>query len=569
MHRRSARTGLSIGIGLLAATLGVTACQLIAGIDEKVAGESTNDIDAADTSTPGNDGGTDGEQPAPECAKHTDCVAKHGENFICVKKANKPSTCQSLLSPDCQTIIAGVRGGTPQAKQEILQDDNTIFFGFIMDLLGSGKNAGVARRQAVELAAGDIHSVARGIPGGADGKRRPIAWVACSETKDAMSAPDPKVPAKHLIENLNVPAILGASNSDTTIDLFNGYALAQGTLVFSPNSLSSALSSSTDKGLFWRTSATSILQGKAIQQQVAELEATLPAGEHRLAMIYIQDAFGTDIFPHIQSGLSFNGAPITNTAVNGPACSATPCNVNSRIFTKQFPANTPAEVMTAVGHELFLFNPDIVVAIGRRDAVQITANAEAEGLRAYYLFTQGSATADITTLLTANDANGIRGRVRGGRPLAAPDEASVFVPLYNQAFPGGPPSGNGVPGCFDITYLLTYAAAAAPLPPGQILTGAHLNEGLKRVLNKDAVDVFKVGSADLTKALEALSANKQINTKGVSYIFDFDTNVGEAPGKVDIFCVSENSNQLKSSGRVYDPGLDGGITTGTFNCPQN
>jgi hypothetical protein len=576
-------------LGCVLTFVTVSACELIAGIDEKV---------AANAGPVGPEGGTDTgpavvgdgstgqpDSTAAECSKHADCISKHGENWVCVKPDNK---CRSLLNDDCEVVLAAGRGAPPAQKQEVLADDNTIFFGFIMDLRGSGKNAGIARRQAVELAIGDIHTVTKGIPGGAGGRRRPIAVVTCSETKDATSAADPKVPARHLIDELHVPAIIGASNSDTTIDLFNGEGLPKSTLVFSPNALSSALSSPSDNGLFWRTSATSVLQGKAIQQQVGFVEQQIldtpidqggAAPPLKIAFAYIGDAFGKDIFPHIRDGLIFNGVPL-ETGVNGATCNAMPCA--GKVLVKEYSPTAQLDVLTALGNEIKSFAPHIFVAIGRKDAVQVSAAIESQNptFLPTHLFTQGSATVDVTTLLTPNpDPNGIRARVRGTRPLASPDEAAVFLPLYTSAFPSGPASGNGVPGCFDITYLLTYGALGAPGDSTAPLTGPRMNEGLKRALDRNAAptNVVKVGTADLPRGMDALVAGHNVNVKGVSYIFDFDTSVGEAPGKVDIWCISQQSNLFKGSGMIFDPARgDGGTTTKAdgglpplFNCPAN
>ena len=546
------------GFGVLA--LFAVACQWVVGIDEKTSSVQPANIPLADASADANDAA-----PA-ECSKNLDCVTRRGANWVCVRPEG---ACRSLLDGDCEVVLAGSRGAPLSQKQEVLLDDDTIFFGFIADLRGSGKNAGLARRQAVELAVSDVHSVTQGIPGGASGQRRPIAFVTCSETKDATSAPDPKVAARHLIDDLHVPAIIGASNSDTTINVFNGEALPKGTLLFSPNALASSLSSPEDRGLFWRTSTTSVLQGRAIRAQITAVEAQFLAGGAvaplKLAIVQIGDVFGQDILPHVRSELTFNGVAL-ETGVNGPTCLAAPCAAGSRVFQRQYPANPQGDVLQGLAAEVHGFAPHVVVAIGRQDAVQIAAGIEAftPAPAPMYIFTQGAETPDLTTLLTAFDTAGIRARVRGTRPLAAPETATVFVPLYKAQFPEGPASGNGVPGAYDIAYLLTYAALAAG--PGTMrLDGARMNEGLKRVVDRAATTIVKVGTPDLSRGLDAISAGQTINVKGLSYIGDFDPGAGEAPGKVDVWCISP-ANTFKSSGVVYDP-VDGGVTTGTFACP--
>jgi len=547
-----------LGLGAFFAVAASAACQVLAGIDEKTAAVVVPDAQVADVTT------------GPECTTNAQCIAAHSPGYVCVKETSK---CQSLFSTECDTVLAGSISAGQADKQAIYANDDTLFLGFVMDLKGEGKQTGIARRQAVALA---IDAIANnhGIPGGAEGRRRPVAVVACSETKDDGTI-DPTVAARHLVDELHVPAIIGASNSDTSSALFYNAAFPNA-LVFAPNALSSRLSLPTDNGLFWRTSASDPAQARALQQQINAVEQDLvtnqgvSSGDARLAIVYLDDGFGTDIVPQITGGLTWNGAAL-GVAPNGATCTSAPCDATARVLVRPYSDVTDNGKNNVAG-ELKFFKPNLVVAIGGGDAVTIASKLEgllADDFAPTYLFAQGSATSDLTTILTPTPGDGgLRKRIRGVRQLLAADEATTFAGQYNLAFPAGPPDTLGVPGAYDITYLLAYAAVAAAGNAGTALTAARLNDGLKRVLDPDASAVYRTTPDTVGPATDTLNAGTSINVKGYSYTNGFDLDAGEAPARFEVYCVASTGGALRSSGLVYDPALDGGTTTGTFSCPS-
>lgn len=557
--------GRLLGLGALTAVIASAACQVLAGIDEKTAAVTTPDGSTTDP-----DGAV-----APECTTNAECIAARSTGYVCVKETGR---CQSLFSAECDTILGGTLTATPAEKQDLYANDDTLFLGFVMDLKGAGRSTGIARRQGVALAL-DAIARNRGIPGGPGGRRRPVAVVACSETKDDGSS-DPKVPARHLIDDLHVPAIIGASNSDTTSELFFNAALP-GTLVFAPNALSSRLSTSQDNGLFWRTSTASPAHAQALRQQIGAIYTDLVTNrgvtprEARLAVVYLDNGFGQDITGQILSGLTWNEASVDDPAsANGALCTSTPCLAPRRVLRLAYGDTSAAGLQNLATELKFFFAPDLVVLVGGADAVSIARSYEDQlgtttppAFPPSYLFAQGSATTELTTILTADPGDaGLRPRVRGVRQRLATDEPTVFAGAYNAAFPAGPPNTLGVPGAYDIAYLLSYAAAAAPGDAGAPLTGARLSEGLKRVLDGTSTATFRTTAEAVPGATDALAAGQAINVKGYSYTEPFDLDAGEAPSKLDVFCVS-GSNTLSPSGQSYDPDVD--ATVGTFACPSS
>src|SRR5689334_7509089 len=115
---RAGRTLAFVGVCFLA----LTACELIAGIEEKELAAANNDTGASPPDTGDHDAGDGADVSKPECGTHRECIDAHGENWICVKPEGK---CQSLVNDDCDLVLAGARGATPQQKAEVLSDDNT------------------------------------------------------------------------------------------------------------------------------------------------------------------------------------------------------------------------------------------------------------------------------------------------------------------------------------------------------------------------------------------------------------------------------------------------------------
>jgi ABC-type branched-subunit amino acid transport system substrate-binding protein len=513
-----------------------------------------------ETAGGGGDGG-----PSQACASNQECITKfNGEAATCVKATG---LCQRLLNADCTEVIVGKSSDTAAQRSEIVGNENTIWFGFISDLQGSNKLRGVATRNAVALQVNEFHAQTRGIPGGPMGSNRPIGFVICSETPDATTAVDVKRAGKHLIEDLHVPGILGPSGTDPSIELLNSYALKDDVVLFAPSTASAGLTSFQDKDLFWRTSPSGVVQARALQRQIVELEAKVRAAnttltQVKLAVVYGDDAFGIDISNAAKTGLSINGASVT-AASNVP-------NFLLKSYNSSATA-TAADYATTAG-ALSTFGAHIILVVGRGESPKLLTALEAmpATIRPEYLFTTAGQTSSLLAALQAN-TNNIRSRTRGVVPFT-PALGASFKALYDGTFPqpANPPTTFGVPGAYDIAYLFSYAALAALKADPKPLTGPRLVDGLKRVLK--GADQVNVGIADINTAFSKIQAGTDISVKGVSYEFPFDLAIGEAPHRFDVWCVGSTGGMAayKVTGQVFDPRATApGDLTGSYTCPPD
>jgi len=156
-------------------------------------------------------------QPAAnECQTNAECTQRAGGQLSLCRRPDL--RCVPVQSDDC----------APGEPLDAFQDPNAIVLGTLLTNRGEYVESGLPLQNAVELAAREIRDNVRGLPGGPNGTRRPLAFVFCHEGDDAVRA------ARHLTDQLRVPAIIGASISDFTIDVANNVTIPSGVLLLSP-----------------------------------------------------------------------------------------------------------------------------------------------------------------------------------------------------------------------------------------------------------------------------------------------------------------------------------------------
>jgi branched-chain amino acid transport system substrate-binding protein len=534
ISRRHAPNRIALhALGLLALLAG---CQLVADIQEK------NAIVGGD---------------AGSCTTNQSCIDANGGNPAICRRPDR--TCQSVLSPDCPRLIGSVA------------DDETILFGLVQDLRGSNAGTGIGRVQGAELAVTEITQTTRGIPGGADGRPRPIAIVACSENPDATSPADPKVPARFLIDTLHVPCILGAGNSGTTIDLATNVTLPGKVLLFSPSATSEAITGLQPAGdtprLVWRTAPSNTIQAVALRLQVGALESDVRAQRGattvKLAVVVKGDAFGTGLWGLAQEGMTIDGLAVTSPS-------------NPYVLVRQYAATAVASDIAPIATAVLQFGPDIVLSIGTGEAVAgVLSPVEAGWLARnpgrsppQWLFTNGGQSTPLLSA-AASEASDLRARVRGTAPGERGPLYDAFLLRYGEVYPDGPAVTFGAAGSYDIVYMLAYAAFAAPPsdPPGAPLTGTRVAEGLLDVVTGDpASSTIAVGPQRLSAAFQALASGNAIKFTGASGPLDFDPQTGEAPSDIDVWCISQQGAPAFRSSGVYYSAASSSLI-GTFACP--
>src|SRR4051812_326631 len=160
------------------------------------------------------------------CASSTECSARFGEPSACVN-----ATCTKLLTTECTEVYPA----------NALSQDNVLLVGFMGALAGGPDDYGVPTKEGAEVALHEMEAAVNGLPAPTGSTvQRHLAMLVCDDSSDPVRV------ARPLIEDANVPVIIGSSYSTPTLKLFKGAAHAAQVLVLSPPATSPAITDEAD-----------------------------------------------------------------------------------------------------------------------------------------------------------------------------------------------------------------------------------------------------------------------------------------------------------------------------------
>ena len=171
----------------------------------------------------------------------------------------------ALVLSGCAATDGGSAGGELALKigTALPQTGNLAF-------LGPPEEAGVA------LAIKEINEADKGI-------QVEVVWGDSGDTDN--KAYETEIPR---LLNAGVKAILGAASSGTSLQ-FIDQVVGAGVIQFSPANTSAALTTYDDKGLYFRTAPSDVLQGEVLGNLIAA------DGNEKIAMIVLNDSYGTGL----------------------------------------------------------------------------------------------------------------------------------------------------------------------------------------------------------------------------------------------------------------------------------
>ena len=171
----------------------------------------------------------------------------------------------ALVLSGCAATDGGSAGGELALKiGTALPQTGTLAF------LGPPEEAGVA------LAIKEINEADKGI-------QVKVVWGDSGDTDN--KAYETEIPR---LLNAGVKAILGAASSGTSLQ-FIDQVVGAGVIQFSPANTSAALTTYDDKGLYFRTAPSDVLQGEVLGNLIAA------DGHEKIAMIVLNDSYGTGL----------------------------------------------------------------------------------------------------------------------------------------------------------------------------------------------------------------------------------------------------------------------------------
>lgn len=564
------RPWLSIGLGLIG-IFAFASCNSILGL---------NDLSVSDDASTGS-GGSSGEGGA-ECP--SDCT-----NQICTQKATQAGTgvgldggvvpaicvkqsckCAELLSADCTTITGDYTR------------DGAIVIGSLFQTKGPQAATNLARQNAAVLAVQEIDDPAvGGLPRGTSAAA-PLVMVSCNAFVDTSNGGTADTTgllpaARHLVNDLHVPAIVGPNTSQDTLDVSNKVTIAGATVVVSPAAVADSITGLRDDDLTFLMVPTDVQRAPMmidehsagqpgelvgqIKTLEAKLRAARPGVKVKLGVVYRNDALGKGTNDSL-SGLVLNDLPAAQQLADPPTQAG---NILIRPYA---PANPDQDAQTSkIVTDYMSFQPDIIVLAGTAEAVskvlvplegQLASAAATQ--RPYYVNIDSSKVVDLTNAiagkpvgtppvtLAAEDAASLRRRVRGfGITQGA--QANVFNKFslaYQQKYPGADPNTTGVGSSYDATYAVALALASIGDQP---LTGKNVVKGLRKLAG--GTSVFNTGQADALKAFQKLAAGEQVTVYSGFGPLAWNEQGAVLGGTLEVWCIGDDG-KFTSAGLTYD-----------------
>jgi branched-chain amino acid transport system substrate-binding protein len=477
------------------------------------------------------------------CTGNRACVVAHGgEPWACRRSDGQ---CVPIASEDC----------TAKFEPRDLEPDDTIWVGAMFPLKGPAATAfGQMNANGVDLARREISEGTRSLDGsGAAQRVRRIAVAMCDDSDDPMRA------AKHLVEDVGVPAIVGFKSGQEVVDLAGSLLIKRGVLAIASLTASPLITKLPQPNggprMVWRTTYGSVGLATAAASFVNPLlESQVRAASGPAARVALvrkrgaaHDAFADAFFTHVV----FNGK---SALANG--------HDYGEFTVEDEP--TP-ERIESVAADVAALAPSIIV-MRLDDHVAELAQAidskwtSKERPRPVFLLPDNSTT-DLDVFIGTSAER--RHRVFAVESASETAENARFVFRYNGAFPTPVTRALNPASSYDALYLVGFASFALGTTEP---SGASIARSFGRLVPPGAP--VTVGPGALLDAVTALSSGGHLDVGGIATSLDFDSSGDPA---VDFVAMCPDVND---KGRAYGDVESGLVfhaasatTSGDRRCP--
>jgi len=476
-----------------------------------------------------------------ECASHLDCTERLTQQAssatpIIGRCIHPEGKCVPLLTDQCARVT-----GDPL-------DEDTI-------LLGSILTEEFRHLEAAILAVEEIDSAVAGggIPrAGNRGKPRPLAMLSCTE-----SASDPLPAARHLVENLRLPGVIGPDIDENALDIVRELigAGTANTALMSPTSLIDDLGALPDNHLMWRDVPAGSELAQLVFTAYIDLERALRATKPnlKLGIVYRDDAFGQNAIAQISARAQFNGKPLsdpTNAGFVRIGKYARGDEAAIAALLTQYQSDPPDLMLLLGGVEsITSFMKPLELALGGTTGADV-----AMGKPTYLLFESNKVT-ELLELVDPRKTGGVRPDLRSrlwGVGLAPTASAQPAYDGFRLAFAnrfGHNPDGSGMGPTYDAVYAFASALAATATEPP---SGASVAAGLTSMSTAvpDAAALL-VGRLDALQLLGSFSTGPIPRVLGTFNELKWHPNGDYVGGRAEIWCVSvANGAPYFATGKV-------------------
>jgi branched-chain amino acid transport system substrate-binding protein len=215
-------------------------------------------------------------------------------SFSFSRRNRKVAAAVAILAASA-LVLSGCAAGTGGAAG----GDLTLKIGTALPQTGSLAFLGPPEEAGVALAIKDINEANKGI-------QVEVEWGDSGDLDN--KAYETEIPR---LLSAGVKAIVGAASSGTSL-AFIDQVVGAGVLQFSPANTSPTLTTYDDKGLYFRTAPSDLLQGEVLGNLMAA------DGHETAAMIVLNDAYGTGLRDATQASFEAAGGSIVAAPVFNP-----------------------------------------------------------------------------------------------------------------------------------------------------------------------------------------------------------------------------------------------------------
>ncbi len=380
----------------------------------------------------------------------------------------------------------------------------TTTVGAVMSLTGSLGVLGQKIAQGTELAIADLNAA-----GGVNGCDLKVSLL------DDQTSPTVGVDAaKKLVDIQHVPAIVGALSSGVSAAILTAVTAPGHVVQISPASTSptfTELASQGKTGGYWfRTTPSDALQG------VAMAKVARDAGYKKVAVLYLNNAYGQGLNTEFSDAFAGQGGSITQSVVYNPAQPSYRSEVGKAL--------SPA--------------PDALFLIGYPgDGTTIAREWIAAGGPQKFLLPDGLQSQDFINDVGAQYMKYVHGTAAGSQTTPS---LATFQKEYQAKF-GALPTQAYIPNAYDATILIGLA-----MEQSKSNKADAIRDSIRKVTDPSGEKIY-AGADEMKKAARLLAAGKTIQYIGATGPLQFDKN-GDINAPMVVWGVN-------SEGKVANTGM--------------
>jgi len=377
--------------------------------------------------------------------------------------------------------------------------------GSVMSLTGSLGVLGQKIAQGAQLGIADLNAA-----GGASGCKLKLSLL------DDQTNPSVGVDAaKKLVDVQQVPAIVGALSSGVSAAILSSVTAPGDVVLISPASTSPTFTQMAMEGKtggYWfRTTPSDALQG------VAMAKVAHDAGYKRIAILYLNNAYGQGLSEQFADAFKSVGGTVTANVVYNPGQPSYRSEVGK--------AANPA--------------PDALFLIGYPgDGTTVAREWIAAGGPQKFLLPDGLESQDFVNDVGTQYMKEVHGTAAGSDKTPS---LTTFQAEYKAKF-GALPTQAYIPNAYDAVVLIGLA-----MEESKASSGLAIRDAIRKVTDPNGVKVY-AGTDELKKAASLLKQGKTIQYIGASGPLQFDKN-GDINAPMVVWSVNDKG-KVESRGMI-------------------